>query len=500
MKAVGRFLPSATQVTNWVDERFGFSPFWRAIFLRHVPTGLNWWYSLGSAALFVFVIESITGVLLAMNYSPTPEYAYDSVRYITYEQPFGWLIRGLHHWGASAMVVLVLVHLISVFVMGAYKYPREGIWLLGVGLLLLTLAYGFTGYLLPWDQKAYWATTVGTNMVGTIPLIGDDLLKLIRGGTALGVVALTRFFAVHALLLPVLLGGLAALHVALVIYHGVSVSPGLWHRGTPSPSRPAAGSSQSSYHERYGAFKARGPGFWPDLIAEDLRTALVVFVILVGLTVLFGVPLDARADPTDTTYVPRPEWYFMALFDMLKFFPGELEWVGAALLPGVLVLVLLFVPVLSRGEERRALRRPVGMATLAVILIALTGFTIRAYATTPPSAVVEHGIILTSQQLRGRQLIEQQGCRSCHVIGGVVEVTEPKPGEQEKVKGPRLDGIGTRLAASDIHSFMEQPKRFNPDATMEPVIPPLNHADVEAITQYMLTLSADIPLTERRIR
>ena len=500
MRVSHRVSLNVSKVQSWLDERFGLGPFWRSIFLRHIPIGLNWWYSLGSAALFVFVIEAATGILLAMNYSPTPEYAYDSVRFITYEQPFGWLIRGLHHWGASAMVVLVLLHLVSVLVMGAYKYPREGIWIVGVGLLLLTLAYGFTGYLLPWDQKAYWATTVGTNMVGTIPVIGGDLLKLIRGGTGLGVVALTRFFAVHALLLPVLLGALAAVHVALVIYHGVSVSPGLWHKGLPGQASTTDGGAPLSYHERYAAFKARGPNFWPELITEDLRTALVVFVVLVGLTVFFGVPLDERADPTDTTYIPRPEWYFMALFEMLKFFPGQLEWVGAALLPALLVLLVLFVPALARGEERRPLRRPAGMATLALVLIALTGMTIRAYATTPPSAVVERGVVLTSQQLRGRQLTDQQGCRSCHIIGGVVEVTEPKPGEREKVKGPRLDGIGARLTTADIHTFMEQPKRFNPDATMEPVIPPLNHADVEAITQYLLTLSADIPLTERSIR
>src|SRR3990172_10730220 len=165
-------------------------------------------------------------------------------------------------------------------------------------------------------------------------------------------------------------------------------------------------------------------------------------------------------------------------FRNAKVFPRPARVGGRGAPAALLVLLVLFVPALARGEERRPLRRPAGMATLALVLIALTGMTIRAYATTPPSAVVERGVVLTSQQLRGRQLTDQQGCRSCHIISGVVEVTEPKPGEREKVKGPRLDGIGARLTTADIHTFMEQPKRFNPDATMEP----------------------DIPLTERSIR
>lgn len=504
---------------QWVDERLGVGPFFRAVFLRHVPVGLSWWYSLGSACLFLLVLQIVTGILLAMSYSPSPEHAYDSILYIMNEVPFGWFIRGLHHWGASAMVVLVLLHLMSAFVLGAHRYPREAIWLLGVGLFLLTLGFGFTGYLLPWDQKAYWATTVGTNMAGTIPVVGSALVKLIRGGSELGAVALARFYAMHVLLFPLIIAGLAAVHLALVIYHGVSVPPGLWHRGLrqrmgvgsdpqPDPALAAALEplpnpepvTPAQYHERYQAFKVRGPGFWPDLIAEDLRMGLIVFLILVGLTVFFGVPLDERADPTDTAYVPRPEWYFMALFEVLKYFPGRLEWVGVALVPGFLVLLLVLAPWLSRGQERRPLRRPIGMASLAVVLVALTGLTVRAYQTTPPSLAVERGVILTSQQVRGRQLIQQQGCRSCHIIAGETDWEPPKPGEREKVKGPRLDGIGERMAAADVHFFMEQPKRFNPDALMESVIPPLSHEEVDAITQYLLTLSADIPLKEKKAR
>ncbi|MBI4498542.1 MAG: cytochrome b N-terminal domain-containing protein [Chloroflexi bacterium] len=478
-------------IRGWLDERVALGPFVKAIFLRHMPVGLNWWYSLGSACLLVLGLQVVTGILMALSYAPTPEYAYDSVRYITYELPFGWFVRGLHHWGASAMVVLVLLHLISVFIMGAYKYPREAVWMVGVGLFLITLGFSLTGYLLPWDQKAYWATTVVTNVLGTVPVVGDELAQLVRGGTALGIVTLTRFYAIHTMILPLTIGILALAHVALVVYHGVSVPPGLWHRGVGKPGAPAPEPAPASYQERYAAFKAHGPRFWPGIIAEDLRVGLVVFLILVGLTVFVGVPLDERADPTDTAYIPRPEWYFMAIFESLKFFPGYLEWVGAVLIPGLLVLLLFLVPFLSRGEERRPFRRPLGMATLAVILLGLAGLTARAYMLAPPAEVTEYGVVLTSKQLRGRQLVQQEGCRSCHVIAGEADAKE---GEQ--VKGPLLDGIGERMTAADVHLFMERPKVFNPEAEMSPLIPLLTHEDVDAITQYLLTLPGEALLAK----
>jgi quinol-cytochrome oxidoreductase complex cytochrome b subunit len=459
---------TARPVRSWLDERLGLRQFNNAIFLRHVPVGLSWWYSLGAATLFVLAIQFVTGILLALNYAPTPEFAYDSVQYTTTEVPFGWFIRGLHHWGASALVVLVLLHMLSAFVLGAHRYPREATWLVGVGLFLLILAFGFTGYLLPWDQKSYWATTVGTNMAGTVPVIGGALERLLRGGSELGAVALSHFYAIHVLVLPALLMAGVLAHVALVIYHGVSVPPGLWSRAT------------GSYRERYRAAKEKGPMFWPEVIVEDLRLATLIFVALIALTVLFGVPMEDRADPTDTAYIPRPEWYFLFLFQLLKYFPGSLEWVGVVVVPGLLLLLLVLAPWLSRGEERRPRKRPLGIAVVAGFIGLSSFLTYQAAATTPPSQVVEHGRVLTSLELRGKQLIDQQGCTSCHVIGGV--------GEK---KGPPLDGIGERVTAADIHFFMERPNAVNPGATMKPLIPPLTHEDVEAITQYLLTLNTN---------
>jgi len=214
-----------TNLGNWLNERFGWRSVWEAIFLRKIPH-VNWFYTLGSATLFVAVNQAITGILLTLYYVPTPDHAYDSVVYITTQLPMGWLIRGLHHWGASAMVVLTVAHLLRVFLYGAYKFPREVTWMTGVILLIVVIGFGFTGYLLPWDQRAYWATTVGTRIVGVAPVVGDWMLRIARGGEELSAVTLARFFGTHVWVLPAALIGLVGVHLYLVIRNGISAVPG----------------------------------------------------------------------------------------------------------------------------------------------------------------------------------------------------------------------------------------------------------------------------------
>lgn len=208
----------------WFDERFDYRKVWEAIFLRKVPH-VNWWYTLGSATLFVAVVQGITGILLTLYYVPTPDHAYDSVMYITTQLPGGWFIRGLHHWGASVMIVLTVLHLLRVFYFGAYKYPREATWLTGVVLLLVVVGFGFTGYLLPWDQKAYWATTVGTRIAGVAPGLGPWILRIMRGGEDLSAVTLARFFGTHIWVLPTALLTLVFVHLYLVIRIGITAVP-----------------------------------------------------------------------------------------------------------------------------------------------------------------------------------------------------------------------------------------------------------------------------------
>lgn len=225
-------------VRDWVCESTGFDKVWAALFARHIPEAKGpaaWLYTLGSASMFVFTIQVFTGALLAMNYVPSPDHAYDSVNFISKNVMSGWLIRGLHHWGASCMVVLVVLHMLRVYFMGSYKYPREGTWMVGVVLLLLVIGFGFTGYLLPWDQKAYWATMVGANIAGQTPVVGGMVAKVLVGGTDMGAATLTRFYALHVLVLPALILLALGVHLFLVVWHGISEAP------TRAPKTPKDG-------------------------------------------------------------------------------------------------------------------------------------------------------------------------------------------------------------------------------------------------------------------
>ncbi len=211
-------------VFQWLDERLGLTTLYKVLLDRKVPK-VNWWFTLGSANLFLFALQLITGMLLTVYYVPSPDHAYDSIQYIMNSVAFGWLIRGVHHWGASLMVLIVFFHMVHTFTYAAYKYPRELTWLTGVVLLLTTLGMGFTGYLLPWNQKAYWATTVGTSIAGTVPFIGEWILKVLRGGTDLSAVTLMRFYSVHIWWLPATIVAIISIHMYMVVRLGVAGPP-----------------------------------------------------------------------------------------------------------------------------------------------------------------------------------------------------------------------------------------------------------------------------------
>ena len=211
-------------VFQWLDERMGLTTLYTVLLDRKVPK-VNWWFTLGSANLFLFALQVLTGMMLTVYYVPSPDHAYDSIQYIMNDVAFGWLIRGVHHWGASVMVLVVFIHMVHTFTYAAYKYPREITWLSGVLLLLTTLGMGFTGYLLPWNQKAYWATTVGTSIAGSVPFIGEFILKALRGGTDLSAVTLARFFSVHIWWLPAAIVAIIGVHMYLVVRLGVAGPP-----------------------------------------------------------------------------------------------------------------------------------------------------------------------------------------------------------------------------------------------------------------------------------
>lgn len=213
------------KIYAWLDERVGFDGLYKNLLDRPEPDG-NWWNTLGSASLFLFLIQGATGIFLTVYYTPSPDHAYDSVQYIMNGVAFGWLIRGIHHWGATLMVIVVFIHMLRVFFSASYKYPRELTWIVGSLLFLLTLGMGFTGYLLPFNQRAYWATVVGTSIGGVVPFIGDFILKALRGGSDVSALTLSRFFSAHIWMLPAALAGLIGVHLYLIMRHGESDYPG----------------------------------------------------------------------------------------------------------------------------------------------------------------------------------------------------------------------------------------------------------------------------------
>ena len=467
---------------GWLDRRIDLAGIRRALLDREVPDRLTWWHTLGSAAATAFVVQVVTGVILATFYAPSPDHAYDSVQFIERSVASGALLRGIHHWGSSAMVVLVFAHMIRVFGMGAYKFPREPNWVLGSVMLLLVLGFGFTGYLLPWDQRAYWATQVGTSMAGTAPLVGGAMVKLLRGGTQLGAATLTRFYAFHVLWLPLLLGVFVVLHMVLVIRQGIA--PRSSALETDAPSRTSDAAYPAYYKEKYAATKRGGVRFWPDIVGKDLIVSFALVVVLVLLARAYGSPLEPPADASDNAYVPRPEWYFLPFYQLLKLFPGSMESTIAIGVPLLFVFALLALPFFDTRSRRSLRHRPLALTSLAVVLGGSALLLGAAVRDTPPAIAPESGQRLTAGMLAGRALFQRQ-CTGCHVVAGL-----PEPDTKSENAGPALTGIGLRKSAAWIHGFIEDPRRFRGDtASMAAFGPPLlSHQEIEEVSQYLTTL------------
>jgi quinol-cytochrome oxidoreductase complex cytochrome b subunit/mono/diheme cytochrome c family protein len=361
-----------TRLREWIDHRTGLGPFIDAMLLEHVPGGARWRYVWGSTLAFVFTIQLVTGTLLMTAYSPGDSTAWASVHFIQYQMDFGWLIRGLHHFGSQAMVVLMGLHMLQVVIAGAHLPPREFNWWIGLGLMGAVLGLSLTGYLLPWDQKGYWATQVATNIAGGVPVVGPFIQKVVVGGSEYGNHTLTRFFGLHVAILPAIVIGLLIAHIAVFRRHGIT---------TPS--------------------YAVGEGwFWPDQMFKDMVACLIVFGVMLTLVVTgygnkvespapvaaaseaeaprslydklahagrdgCGANLDAPADP-DKPYPARPEWYFLFLFQLLKYFEGPNVLVGTLFIPGGVGLILFLLPLIGGGKLR-----PIGHSIGVVVVVCL---------------------------------------------------------------------------------------------------------------------------------
>ncbi len=312
-------------LTEWLDDRTGCRQLLHEALYERVPGGARWRYVWGSTLVVAFLTQVITGIFLWMAYSPSTHTAWESVYYIQYEMTGGWLLRGIHHYMSSAMVVLLAIHFAQVVWDGAYRAPRELNFVLGLVLMLLVLGLSFTGYLLPWDQKGYWATNVGTELASQAPWAGGAIKKLAVGGPTYGHHTLTRFFALHAGLLPGALVAFLVVHVVLFRRHGIT------------PKQP---------------YRKPEATFWPDQVLQDSVAALGILVAVLGVTIYTGgAELTAPADPANNYDAARPEWYFLFLFQFLKWFPGELEVWGAFVVPGLLVGLLFCMPWIGRSRK-----------------------------------------------------------------------------------------------------------------------------------------------------
>jgi ubiquinol-cytochrome c reductase cytochrome b subunit len=429
-------------VLNWIDDRTGLISAIDYFFEEEIPASAGWHQVFGSVAMFAFLVQVVTGILMAVNYAPTPGEAWESLRYVVTQVTAGSIIRALHHWGASAMIIVVVVHMAQTFLWGAYKKPREATWILGVLLLLLTLAFGLSGYLLAWDNKAYWATVVTTKITALAP--GGSILLRILGtdGNSIGRVSFARFYAAHVTLLPLITGLLILCHVLLVRRHGVTPAPGDEHK----PKKK----------------------FFPEQVFRD---TVAIFLWCVGLACMVAfvrVPLGHVADPTDTGFVPRPEWYFLFLFQMLKLFQGPLEFFGAIVLPGLAMAALVLMPFIDRSRLVK-IRQRTGAITLATLAaIGWTALTATAVATTPRQ-IDDDGLeepqawqLIPASQLAGIGAFRAGHCASCHVLGrssegpDLLKAVSVKPSDwlMDHFRKPAPDAAESDLPTAQLRALV----------------------------------------------
>jgi len=356
------------------------------------------------------------------------------------------------------MIVVVVLHMVQVFLYGAYKKPREATWIAGVVLLLVTLAYGLTGYLLPWDNRAYWGTVVTTQIAAQAPFVGPYLLRLLGSQGDVGVVTFARFYGLHVLLLPPATALLIVLHVYLVRKHGVA----------PAPDD-----------------EARPPKkFFPEQVFRDTVAIFIAFVTLFVMAVVVRVPLEQLADPTDTTYIPRPEWYFLFLFQTLKLFSGPLEIVGSVVLPTLAILGLILVPFVDRGKMRKVTQRTFAAALVCLAAIGWAGLTLTAVATTPKPAVAAQidfsqptgWLELSPMEMAGIGYFRQENCTSCHTVG------DGKPNI-----GPDLAGTAIHKTGAWMIQHFKRPSVMVPGSAMPPI--QLSDAQLNTLAAFLLKLN-----------
>lgn len=462
-------------ILAWLEHRLQLRDSVWPLLKHPVPAALaqrvGWFYVFGSVTMTLFALQIITGIGLATVYEPTAEGAYASLEYLNYEAPWGWLLRAIHNTSASGMVIMLMVHMTQVFLMGAYKYPRELTWLVGVALLGLTLALAFTGQVLRFDGDSYWGIGVGAAVTGRVPVAGPSLVHLVLGEEFIGTRTLTRMFALHVFVLPGLLILSLTLHLYLVVKRGVSEPP--------VPGEPV---DAATYDAKYEQELAQGIPFFPHALYRDGIACAMAVLVVVGLSAAIGPKgPEQYPDPTIIHAEPRPDWYFLPLFALAALAPPALETPLMLGLPVIGIGVLAAVPLLAGEGERSARRRPVAVLAVLVTFVSLMilGWYGEASpwspqmgawsgAPVPPEIVKELNVL----ELQGGVVFQNKCCRNCHALEG-----------SGGKRGPDLTYVGTRLNAEAMVRQVVQGGGNMPAYGQQ-----LNSDEVDALVAFLVRL------------
>jgi ubiquinol-cytochrome c reductase cytochrome b subunit len=427
-------------IGGWLDQRLQLAQALADVAEHPVPrSSASWWYVFGSATLVVLLLQVVTGICLATVYVPSANGAWESLVYLNYQQPLGWFLRALHGWGSNFMVGLMLVHLLQVFLFGAYKYPRELTWLAGVVLLLCTLGMAFTGQIMRFDQDAYWGLGIGASIAGRFPFIGFKIVHLLLGGPIIAGETLSRFFALHVFVIPGLLIAFVGLHLFLVLRLGINE----W----PLPGRIVR---RDTYIAQYHALVKRdGEPFFPYAAQKDLVFAGLIILSLVIVAAVVGpIGPNGQPDPTIIRTVPRPDFFFLWLFSVFALLPAWTETFLMLTGPVVAIGLLFALPFLSGTGEKSYRRRPVSVLIVILIVVTVGSLTwLGTYSPWSPVMGAWSGAPTPVEYVKGRSplalqgalLIQSKQCRNCHSLGGA-----------GGMRGPALDDTATRLTHSQL--------------------------------------------------
>jgi ubiquinol-cytochrome c reductase cytochrome b subunit len=468
---------------DWLDNRTGIRSLLHEALDERIPGGARWAYVFGSGLLYLFLSQVITGVFLALYYVPSSDHAHVTVSFISKVVSSGLFLRSIHAYGATAIIIVLFLHISQTLLYGSYKGRRELLWLTGCFLLALMLGMAFTGYLLPWDQKAYFASAVGTNIISEVPIIGAPLQELLRGGPQMGTLTLSRFFVFHVFVLPGLLIAFIATHVFL-----------FRKAGAAGPIK------EDPFHPTLPTQK-----FYPRQLVMDMAASLLIVVAL-GLVAYFvPIHLGPEANTSDTSYIPRPEWYYLPIFQWLKIVSGKWSLLGGILLPGLLALLFSAIPFLDRGRERRPWRRPVVVAGFAIFVVCYSSLGALSYhddtrdlnvaaqlarqrraeidymrqpfrpLSTPSSVPIPAPTNVDPVISKGAAIFAAGPCGSCHGNRG-----------EGTARAPSLIGVGEMYSADRLSYVLHH---RTPDM-IQGGMPPVNldKADTDALVAYLRSL------------